>query len=350
MTVDKIKTVLQELGYKLSDSGSHWRTNALYRGGSNPTALKIYKDSGVWVDYVQASQFLPLKSLVAATLQTNDPATLKKVLGSDSLSTTTVSSPPEIPRLEVEKTYPSNLLDKLLPHYKFYNDKGISTSTLDFFKGGLATEGPMYQRFVFPIYNSNCKIHGFSGRDMSGRHNSKRPKWKHVGKKSKWIYPFYVPFEGKLHPVQDAISSTGEVVLVESIGDLLNCHEHGVRNILPVFGTSLSSALTCFLVSLGLKKIVISLNNDTSHSVNRGEVGALKIYLKLLAFFDKSSIVLHLPPKNDFGEMNSKDFSSWIDGLSSMRTNFDHSKTHERILELLETGDIPRSLYKKKYF
>ena len=338
MTVEKIKAVLQDLGYKLSDSGSHWRTNALYRGGSNPSALKIYKDSGVWVDYVQASQFLPLKSLVSATLQTNDPETLKKILGADSLAASVVTPPTEPPRLDVEKTYSSNLLDKLLPHYKFYNDKGISTSTLNFFKGGLATEGAMYQRFVFPIYNSNGKIHGFSGRDMSGRQSSKRPKWKHIGKKSKWIYPFYVPFEGKLHPVQDVIVSKGEVVLVESIGDLLNCHEHGVKNVLPIFGTSLSSVLTCFLVSLA------------SSSINRGEVGALKIYLKLLAFFDQSSIILHLPPKNDFGEMDAGDFTVWSTDLSLMRQDFDHQKTHKRILELLKTGDIPRSLYKKKYF
>ena len=36
-----------------------------------------------------------------------------------------------------------------------------------FFKGGLATEGAMYQRFVFPIYNDEQKICGFSGRDMT---------------------------------------------------------------------------------------------------------------------------------------------------------------------------------------
>jgi len=350
MTVQKIKSVLEELGYKLSDSGSHWRTSALYRGGSNPTALKIYKDSGVWVDYVEESKFLPLKSLVSATLQTNDSEVIKRVLGANSDIQALPQSPPPSPRLDIEKTYPDSILDKLLPHYKFYNDKGISSSTLKFFKGGLATEGSLYQRFVFPIYNQDLKIHGFSGRDMSGRSNSKRPKWKHVGKKSKWIYPFYVPFGGKIHPIQDAILSKGEIILVESIGDLLNCHEHGYKNVLPIFGTSLSSALICFLVSLGLKKIIISLNNDKDSSINRGEVGALKIYLKLLGFFDKGSLLVHLPPKNDFGDMNAEDFSLWKSEMDARADSPDDEKLHSRIKDLIKSGHISRSLYKKKYF
>ncbi len=81
MTSEKIKDVLQKLGYKLTDFGNHWRTNALYRGGKNSTALQIYKNTGVWVDYVNNSSHLPLKSLVEATLQTNDSSEIDNVLG-----------------------------------------------------------------------------------------------------------------------------------------------------------------------------------------------------------------------------------------------------------------------------
>ena len=64
---------------------------------------------------------------------------------------------------------------------KFYNDKGIDSSILKKLKGGLATKGKMYQRFVFPIYNQHKQIHGFSGRDMAT--SKDRPKWKHIGRK-----------------------------------------------------------------------------------------------------------------------------------------------------------------------
>ena len=220
MTADKIKDVLQKLGYKLTDFGSHWRTNALYRGGRNTTALQIYKDSGVWVDYVQQGAYLPLKSLVEATLQTNDEGAIKELLGGYDFNIDTGPPPQNIsPKIEMEKTYPDSILNKLLPHYKFYNDKGISDDTLSFLKAGLATEGAMYQRFVFPIYNNHGQIHGFSGRDMI-RNNTKRPKWKHIGKRSSWIYPFYAPADQDPHPIQEAIFSSGELILVESIGGL----------------------------------------------------------------------------------------------------------------------------------
>ena len=59
MSADNIKNVLSNLGYKLVDCGNHWRTSALYRGGNNPTALCVYKDSGTWIDYVNYSNALP---------------------------------------------------------------------------------------------------------------------------------------------------------------------------------------------------------------------------------------------------------------------------------------------------
>ena len=46
------RDVLEELGYKLVDCGDSWRTSAIYRGGDNPTAVKVYKNTGVWTDYV----------------------------------------------------------------------------------------------------------------------------------------------------------------------------------------------------------------------------------------------------------------------------------------------------------
>ena len=81
MTSEKIKDILSGLGYKLSDFGNHWRTNAMYRGGQNPSALQIYKNSGVWIDYVKNSQHMPLESLIKATLQTNDKEVIAKITG-----------------------------------------------------------------------------------------------------------------------------------------------------------------------------------------------------------------------------------------------------------------------------
>ena len=347
MTSDKIKDILTNLGYKLTDCGNHWRTNALYRGGKNPTAVQVYKDSGVWVDYVKDSKALPLEYLVQATLQTNDKEEIKKVIGGYDFSISRKEII-ERPKLTMEKTYPDAILNKLLPHYKFYNKRGVSDETLMFFKGGLATEGAMYQRFVFPIYNDDQKICGFSGRDMTTS-NPNRPKWKHVGKKSEWIYPFYLP-QSHENLVESSILREDEVILVESIGDLLQLHEQGIKNVLVTFGVSLSSKLLCFLVSLGCSRIVLSLNNDSDKDHNRGLIGSFKCYLKLLNYFNRDNIIVHPPTCKDFGEMHPEDFNPWKLYLSDKTYINDQPKYKDQILDLIKTKEIPASLYKKKFF
>lgn len=350
MTSEKIKDILQKLGYSLSDFGTHWRTSALYRGGNNPSAVQIYKDSGVWVDYVKGDAYMSFRSLIEATLQTNDSKEVGELMkGYDFDGSQKRRPPPSYPKTQMEKTYPESILLKLLPHYSFYNKKGISDEVLRFFKGGLATEGAMYQRFVFPIYNKLGDIHGFSGRDMSTK-SSERPKWKHVGKKSSWIYPYFLPDDSSINRVQSEISDKKQIILVESIGDLLNLHEHGIKNVIAIFGTSISSVLICFLLSLDLKNITISLNNDSSKEKNRGEIGALKIYLKLLDHFDKDKISVNLPLANDFGDMTSKDFTTWKASLSGCIDKDLQDSLHAKIKDLVDKKDIPANLYKKKYF
>ena len=57
-------SILRNLGYTLSDRGSYWQTSAIYRGGDNKTAISIYKDSGVWTDFVAGSVALPFELLL----------------------------------------------------------------------------------------------------------------------------------------------------------------------------------------------------------------------------------------------------------------------------------------------
>ena len=88
----------------------------------------------------------------------------------------------------MEEIYPEDCLERLLPHYKFYNDKRHFHAEPKRLKSGYATSGKLNNRFVFPIYNEHEQIHGFSGRDMNSFGD--RPKWKHVGEEKSWIYPF----------------------------------------------------------------------------------------------------------------------------------------------------------------
>lgn len=338
MNADNIKDVLVELGYNLVDRGSYWQTNAVFRNGDNRTAIQIYKDSGVWKDYVAQTSFMPFKSLVQATLNTNDKELVNKYLKNIDLIETGMESRTNkvSNKITVEETYPEECLKKLLPHYKFYNDKGISTEVLKNLKSGFATEGQMNKRFVFPVFNENNMIHGFAGRDMVSA--SERPKWKHIGRKNNWIYPLYNQESGAV----EAIESKSEIILVESIGDLLSLHEAGIKNVLVTFGLSVSPKMICSLVALSPSRIVFAFNNDAEKEDNRGRDACIKNYLKLLKYFDHEKMLICLPTKNDFGDMNIEDITEWQIKL----LNIDKTKNKDNIIKRAKELYIQKKIAK----
>jgi len=338
MSPEKIKDCLDRLGYKLFDRGQYWQTNAVFRNGDNKTAIQIYKNTGVWKDHVENSQFSPFKRLVEITLGTNDKNEIKKYIDEEESLGSMYQKITSQQKLEMDEIYPEDCLKKLLPHYKFYNDKGISDEVLKNLKGGFATNGKLNKRFVFPVYNEHKQIYGFSGRDMS-RYEG-RPKWKHIGRKKSWIYPLYVN-----DLTSNAIQEKDQVIFVESIGDLLMLNQFGYFNVLVTFGLEISTKLICSTLSFNPSNIVISLNNDSQSSRNKGLEASVKNYLKLLNFFDKEKINICLPIKNDFGDMNENDFKKWNEKLLSI----DQQAQRSRILSTLDSiKSIPKSLLKNK--
>ena len=59
-----IEKTLIDLGYQLSDRGKYWQCNAIYRDGDNRTALQIWKDTGIWKDFVANTTYQPFKRLL----------------------------------------------------------------------------------------------------------------------------------------------------------------------------------------------------------------------------------------------------------------------------------------------
>jgi len=303
-----IKQILNSLGYNLVDCGNHWRTKALYRDGDNPTALQIYKNTGVWIDFIHGTKSKPFEALVKLTLK-DDKQKLNSIL--KSLNSNSEHIPEYKPKalIEMEKIYDDSVLDKLFPNYNFYSNKNISEQTQKFFKLGLAGSGNMYRRIVFPIYNEYNQIIGFSGRRVD---NVDVAKWKHIGKKNNWVYPAYIPND---ETVDSFITKTKQVYLVESIGDAMALYEQGIKNVLVIFGLSVSAAIITYLSGKSLDRIIIAGNNDFNSEVNRGLMASIKNYLKLSSYFDLDILSIKVPPKgfNDLGEAHEaeSDLVSW---------------------------------------
>lgn len=314
------KQILENIGYNLTDFGSFWRTSAIYRGGDNPTAVLVYKNNGVWKDFVEDTNYLPFETLLEKTIGTKDKLKIRELLKNKTAADFSPTSQKKL--LTQEKTYESSCLKKLLPHFDFYIKRGISKETLQDHLCGLATGGKMYQRIVFPIFNKDGKIHGFSGRKVLDKNDS--PKWLHMGKKMDWFYPYFTNPKTAY-----SIGESKSVFLLESIGDSLALYDSGIENNLVCFGVGISPKFISNLAPLELERIYVSLNNDFDKERNRGFEGAFKVICKLAETIDFKKIYFSPPLKNDFGDMSKIE----IDTFLSETKNTDHQLSIHRIIE-----------------
>lgn len=188
-------------------------------------------------------------------------------------------------------------LELLIPNYHFYLQRGIRKETLETFKGGLCMKGRMYGRFTFPIYHKSGEIRGMAGRVALKNHTGE--KWKIIGEKKFFDYPFFL--------TEPFIKEKKEVILVESIGDMMALWNAGVKNTLVTFGVSLFKELFLLVLSLGVK-VIVSLNNDETC---RGQVGGEKIRKKLSEMMSPGRVIIALPTKGDFGEMTETEIRAW---------------------------------------
>lgn len=279
---------LQELGFRLTDRGHYWQTTALWRDGDNQTAIKIYKDSGVWCDYVEGGKHKPFKALLENFGDKSNIEIKRQIIERDLLS--------------VEKTYPDGCLGRLLPDRNFFLNKEeghpISEKTQSIYGCGLATNGRLYNRIVFPIRNKDGDIHGFTGRDVGGLSPI---KWKHIGKLVNWFYPIY-----NLPEVKDKIQSTKRVILIESVGDSMACYQSNIENNIVCFTNNLTPILAAKIAALNAD-VVIAFNNDSNSDkkVNNGVRGGINSLLKLYQLVDFERLWFMPPPEGyiDFGEM-----------------------------------------------
>jgi hypothetical protein len=293
--------ILTDLGYKLKDCGKEYRARPLYRDSDNDTVLKIYKDTGHWFDFKEniSGDF---SSLVGMTLKLEDPSKAKEWLKDKNF---TFHQPKEVskPLLKSTKKFDLDLLSNLENNHSYWNKRGINNETLSQFKGGVGKAGKMKNRYVFPIFDIKNNIIGFSGRDIT---NLSKIKWKHLGEKNDFVYPLFLNSQD--------IETQKEVILVESIGDMLSLYQAGIKNTLVTFGTSLSLGILNYLLKIDVKKIYISLNNDSNKN-NAGNIGAEKTHSRLKRYFDDKQLKIALPTKKDFGEMNKEEILQWKNNL-----------------------------------
>jgi hypothetical protein len=293
--------ILTDLGYQLKDCGKEFRTKPLYRDSDNDTVLRIYKDTGNWVDFKENISG-DINSLVNLTLKLENPIKAQEWLKNKNF-VIAPSIQNQKPVIKSTKKFDLSLLLKLEDDQSYWIKRKVNKDALSEFKGGVAKAGKMKNRYVFPIFDINNNIIGFSGRDIT---NKSKIKWKHLGEKNDFLYPLFINSK--------FIQDQKEVILVESIGDMLSLWQTGIKNVLVTFGTNLSLGILNYCLKTDMKKIFISLNNDSAKNM-AGNIGAEKAQARLSRYFDKNQLIIALPNKKDFGEMSTEEILQWKQNL-----------------------------------
>ena len=268
----------------------------MYRESDNPTVLSIKKETGRWVDF-KHSLSGSFEELIKLTLNLKSLEEAQNWLKTKNHYSSKATARP---KLKTRRSFDKSTLENLIEDHSYWEGRGIAEDIVKLFSGGIMPEGRMKNRYVFPIFNSKQTLLGFTGRYLYN--NEKVPKWKHLGDKSQWIYPFQINF--------NIIKEQKKVILIESVGDMLSLWQAGVKNTMVIFGLDVSVAQLNALIKIDPDKMIISLNND-EHNNNAGNVAAEKLKRKLLKYFDKNQVAIHLPTANDFGEMSLEQVKEW---------------------------------------
>lgn len=302
-SIFNVKSFLLSLGYKIhGETSSHYRMKPLYRSSNNDSILSVNKETGWFTDFKTGDYGPPYKLLaITKNISINEA---KSLLGDIS------KKKEEIEEIKIDLDIPlvfnTEEIKELLPSYYFYNKRGISTETLKYFQSGYCTYGKMSDRYVFPIFHKTGELRGLAGRDVT---NKKSMKWKNLGQTKGWDYPYYFN--------KEYIKEASEVILVESIGDMLALWENGIRNVLVCFGTKLPQETLLTVLSSNPSRVIISMNFDQPDKDGfcPGQESAQKIEKKLASWFNSSKIIKSFPTGNDFGCMSKDEILKWKEKL-----------------------------------
>ena len=136
----------------------------------------------------------------------------------------------------------------------------------ELFDAGLATESNnnhpiafLIDRITFPIYDENNNLVGFSGRDWTGKQESKYSNTKEtkIFKKGEVLYNF------------NHVKTTNKdfVIICEGFMDAIAYTQAGYDNVLATMGTAVTTRHISLLQTLeNLKYVILSFDNDQAGS------------------------------------------------------------------------------------
>lgn len=150
---------------------------------------------------------------------------------------------------------------------EYYIDRGYSKEVLDEFDVGVCLNPTkqMRNRVVAPVYDDDFeRMVGCVGRVMHENYNGR--KW--VNSKNfyagAWLYGYWLS--------QDKIREKRTAVLVEGQGDVWRLWEAGIKNVVGMFGSTLTDTQIRILETSGAFTLVLLTDSDEAGEKARGSI------------------------------------------------------------------------------
>lgn len=259
----QIENILTKLNVDFKRSGKWLTSRCAAHGGDNRGAMAFCTHTNKWVCFTRHCQEEygnDVVGLVSGILQLSRNEAYGWL--SENIQEVEGVVKKDVQERE-DRIYEEHLLKKLL-RTDFYLKRGFSQSTVDAFEHGKAESKTMRNRIVFPIRDEKGFIRGFSGR-WAGRevqkdgktvcltdHNKEVVKWRHTSfKKSNYLY--------RLNEAKSF--SKDNLIIVESIGNVMRFYDAGFKNCVASLGSFLSLTQAA-LIMKSTKKAVLAFDND----------------------------------------------------------------------------------------
>ena len=147
----------------------------------------------------------------------------------------------------------NHLLTNIL-RKKGYNEKEIVDSGL-VGNGDNGLHDIYYNRIMFPLYDLNGKVVGYSGRiyDMNDTSKYINTKETAIFKKGELLYNY--------HKAKDEARKQGKIIVVEGFMDVIAAYKVGIKNVVATMGTAVTSNQANLLKRMA-KEIILCFDGD----------------------------------------------------------------------------------------
>ncbi len=226
--------------------------------GTNPTQFRVSVSKNVWNCFSECKHGGNVLDFVAEKEVISVHAAALKLIEWFDLSTT--DTPPEeeaeppraasAPRqsqapaptaskakFKPEDSTPNPPLKFRLEHldgkHPYLTERGLSPETIVDFGVGFCAKGMMAGRIAIPVHNGEGKVVAYAGRFPGEPPDANTPKYKLPPGFKKSL---------ELFNLDRAIKEPGPLMLVEGFFDCMKLHQHGVRKVVALMGSTLSPA------------------------------------------------------------------------------------------------------------